>query len=53
MVNEMIHEWSKISSVEAKVAISDQINALKDVPMPQNLNEPPVPKSVPPTQELS
>ena len=34
MVNEMITEWGKLNSVEAKMAISDQINSIKDAPGP-------------------
>ena len=34
MVNEMIAEWSKVASLEAKTTISEQINLMKSVPHP-------------------
>ena len=37
MVNEMIQSWSKLNSNEAKMAISDQINADKDAQSPTDL----------------
>lgn len=37
LVNEMIQEWGKLSSVEAKMQISDQINQLKGTQSPQHI----------------
>lgn len=42
MVKKMISDWSKISSVDAKVSISDQINSIKDKPSLTEIVSPPI-----------